>query len=165
MYNLKDEVVVDKLSGTLDQQLLNSTFESYLKLDGEHTNHFKVGESYYAIGSTENGSPVRSETVVCKVASPHPVFEGNLTLPEPGKGGNPAPLAGGDMMIQFTNFSSTTFSLSTHGANLQKGLGGLTTAPGPYLQTISGMQSMSANQVLAGIEHGDSGIFLPMRCR
>lgn len=160
IYNLKDQLVAGDFTGTLDQLLKKSSFESYLQLDGEHTNHFKAGESYYATGTAENGMPVKSETVVCRVAGPHPVFEGKLKLPEPGKGSDPAPLDSGYMDINYTNFSSTTFDLSTNNYHLQGGTGGLITAPGPTLQAVSGMQSMSANQALSSLEHGDAFILL-----
>ncbi len=161
IYNLKDQLVANDFTGTLDQQLNNSTFESHLKLDGEHTNHFKAGESYFAIGTAENGRPVRSETVVCKIAAPHPEFEGKLKLPDPGKSKEPAPASGkGYMEINYINYSGTSFDLSTNGSHLQKGTGGLITAPGPVLQANSGQESMSADQLLSGLEHGDSLIWL-----
>lgn len=161
LYNLKDQLVTDQLTGTLEQQLHHSTFESYLKLDGEHPNHFKVGENYYAVGVTENGMPLRSETVQCKVAGPHPVFEGKLQLPPLPDSKTPSAASSkGYMSIEYTNYSGTSFDLSTNGSHFEKGLGGLITAPGPVLQANSGQESMSGDQILSGLEHGDSNIYL-----
>ncbi|MFT3824170.1 MAG: hypothetical protein QM731_09630 [Chitinophagaceae bacterium] len=160
LYNLRDELVADQLSGTLEQQLNNSIFESYLKLDGTHTNHFKVGERYYAVGVMENQRPVRSETVECKAASPHPVFEGKLKLPEPSKGQKAGPESTGYMSLAYSNYSSTSFDISTNGYYFEPGMGGLTTAPGPVLQATSGLETMSGSQELSTFEHGNAGIYL-----
>jgi hypothetical protein len=64
------------------------------------------------------------------------------------------------MLINYLNFSPTTFDRSTYGSMLQYGFGSLTVAPGPFLQAMSGQQAIGANQLLNVLDEGPADILL-----
>jgi hypothetical protein len=164
IYNLKDELVLSKSSGYLNQHKDQSTFKSNLKLSGAEDNQLTIGESYYAVGIGENNMPVRSEIIQCSKTGTSPVFQGSFTFPDKPEKAKPGDLAGAaseaDMLIEYTNYSSTAFNLSTWGANLQYGFGGLTNSPGPILLAHSGQQSIGASQILGVVDEGPADIYL-----
>lgn len=123
------------------------------------------GESYYAVGVRDDNLPFRSETVECLDDGRNPVFEGVLKFPaRPAnfvpRGREKQTDSETDILIQYTNYSSTQFALSTWGYSLQEGFGSLTASPGPILQALAGQQSIGANQILGAVDEGPADIIL-----
>ncbi len=165
IYNLNDDVVLSNAQGSLEEVKTDVSFNSTLSVSGgEGTNLLKVGESYYAIGFKEDGLPTRSETVQCTGTGNQHSFEGKVAFPQKPQGYNQnvvrAEASEADMLIKFTNYSSTQFNIGIHGANLQYGFGGLTNSPGPILKANSGVQSIGASQILSTLDEGPADIYL-----
>jgi hypothetical protein len=163
VYDLQDEVVYSKSNGNLNQEKSDSSFNTSLDLSfGEGS--LTEGESYYAVGLGEDNSPIRTEMIKCVVAGNSPTFEGSIIFPQKpqnaGQKGTLKAASEADMLIQYTNYSSTQFDRSTWGSNLQEGFGGLTNSPGPTLMANSGQQSIGASQNLSILDEGPADIFL-----
>lgn len=165
VYNLKNEVILSDAQAILEQQKTDNSFNTSLSISGGNlVSQLEVGESYYAIGFEDN-LPTRSETVQCIAASTNPTFKGKVVYPEKPQGFTPkntirAAASDADMLIKFTNYSSTQFNIGIHGANLQDGFGGLTNSPGPILLANSGVQSIGASQLLSTLDEGPADIYL-----
>lgn len=165
IYNLKDEVVLSNGQGSLEQEKTDVSFNSKLSVSGgEGVNPLKVGESYYAIGFKEDKLPTRSETVQCTATGNQYTFEGKVAFPQKPQGYSQnvvrAAASEADMLIKFTNYSTTQFNIGVHGANLQYGFGGLTNSPGPILKANSGVQSIGASQILSTLDEGPADVYL-----
>jgi len=160
IYNLDNQLVLANASGKLNEEKSANAFNTTLNLSNAATNKLSVGDSYYAVGLTEGNKPVRSETVKCIQDGATPTFEGSIPFPQ--QPSNFAALGGSeaDMLIQYNNYSQTTFDRSTWGANLQYGFGGLTTSPGPTLAAGAGQQSIGANQILSSVDEGPADVYL-----
>jgi hypothetical protein len=162
IYNSANEAVCHKSTGFLIEKKTHNSFDTRLHLSTPKFAKLKAGESYYAVGTKENGGPVRSETVICVVPGPKPIFEGSIPFLETPKDFKPGLSAGSDadILIQYVNFSSTQFQRSTWGFNLQTGFGYPTNSPGPILLANSGQQSIGAAQRLGWFDEGPADIYL-----
>jgi hypothetical protein len=162
IYNSANEAICHKCTGTLVEKKTHNSFDTRLHLSTPKLARLKAGESYYAVGTRQNGGPVRTETVTCTIPGPKPVFEGSIPFSETPKDFKPglAAASDADILIQYTNYSSTQFQRSTWGANLQTGFGYLTNSPGPTLLANSGQQSIGAAQRLGWFDEGPADIYL-----
>jgi hypothetical protein len=165
MYNLQDEVVLSGVSGMFTQSKGADSFDTTLELssDGEH--RLAQGGNYYAVGLAQGNVPVRTEVVQCLKTGTNSSFKGSVKFPEKpqayeAKSASVEGDSGADILIQYTNYSSTQFNRSTWGSNLQVGFGGLTTSPGPTLLANAGQQSIGASQILGTVDEGPADIYL-----
>lgn len=162
LYTSKDEAVLSKATGTLKEERGTSSFNTSLSLSGGEGAGFKEGESYYVVGLNPDGYPCRSEVVKCTSANGD--FSGEIPFPAKPDGYVKAEVAAAsseaDILITYSNFSSTEFDRSTWGSNLQIGFGGLTNSPGPILMANSGQQSIGASQILSAVDEGPADIWL-----
>jgi hypothetical protein len=164
IYNLKNEIICSSVDGTLNQGKSAQSFNTNLNLSVKEPSKLVVGQTYYAIGLNEDNVPMRTEKISCKIAGNNPSFEGSIKFPEKPVDYQPkratADASDADMLIQYTNYSSTQFDRSTWGANLQDGFGGLTNSPGPILIANAGQQSIGASQILGALDEGPADIYL-----
>lgn len=160
VYNAGDTAVLEHVAkGELTQTKLPDSFATAINLPGASADALAAGDSYYVVGLQPDGYPFRSEAVQLQSAKGGAlVLAGSIAL-----GDRTAAVAAdsqADMLINYSNYSSTSFSLSTNWSNLQDGFGGLTSSPGPILQASSGHQSMGANQLLSTLDEGPADIGL-----
>jgi hypothetical protein len=160
VYNLKNEIVISNSIGLMKQEKTKDSFNTALRVSRATGSRLKVGESYYAVGIREDGLPTRSEMVQCKSLGSNANFEGILKFPDKPIESNALAASDADILIQYTNYSSTQFTRSTWGSNLQDGFGGLTNSPGPLLAANSGQQSIGASQILGALDEGPADIYL-----
>lgn len=164
LYNIKNEIVFSKLIGKYSQNKTSISFNTNLKLLIKDPSALVIGDSYYAIGIKSDGMPAKTEIVNCVDNSKSAIFEGVVNFPEKPDGFDESKklsaASEADILIEYTNYSSTEFDRSTWGSNLQDGFGGLTNSPGPILKANSGQQSIGASQILGALDEGPADIYL-----
>lgn len=168
--NLKDVTLYDLTNqpilscadaGTLCLDRTRSSIISELILPRTPTDHLVAGQSYYAVGLSDQGHPVRSETLIFRSTSgEYHRFNGEFPLSLPAGQRKDSDVGSPAMLITYTNYSTTTFSLSTNWSNLQDGFGGRTVSPGPTLPANGGQQSLGADQLLSIVDAGPADIGL-----
>ena len=161
IYNASDEAISRKCTGVLVEKKTHNSFDTSLHLSTPKFVQLKPGESYYAVGTDQDGGPVRTETVKCTVPGRNPIFEGSVPFfetPKDFKAPSEAE-SDADMFVQFTNYSSLQINNNGYGFNLQTGFGYPTNTPGPILIPHSGQQSIGAGQRLAWFAEGPANIW------
>lgn len=112
------------------------------------SDRLEAGKRYYILSETGETGPYRSETMICTESGPTAKLEVTTQITEAHrefvnkKVGGDAPY----LQIQYTNYSATSFKISTHGANLWSGFSWLSQSPGDILRERSGRQTMAASQ-------------------
>jgi hypothetical protein len=160
VYNLKNELVLSGCSGTLNQEKTDTSFNSSLGLTVTAAGKLTAGESYYAIGTTDDNNPVRSERVTCITAGDKATFEGSIPLQKKSTTASAAAASEADIQIKYTNYTATQFNRGSWGSNLQLGFGSLTNTPGPTLAAKSGVELIGASQMLSTLDEGPADIWL-----